>query len=162
MLAYNGLRINLVKNKKEMEKKYYTPKNEELTINFEYQYFRSNGAGDFWLDDKITFFSEIGCDFGVEEQLGEGKIRVKMLDSDDLKELGWTIEIEDDNMIKAMIDIPYEDEGVMLHGKWEISFGKDRYCFIYQNMWGKTSFFRGIIKNKSKLREIMELIGVSA
>jgi len=152
-----------------MVEKYYTPSIEEFHVGFEYEECIKNGYfSDYDGSFKKRIFSNgdlknFTTEFRtIQYDLDGGglQVRAKMLNSSDLKDLGWVIEIEDENMIKAMIDIPYEYEGATLHGKWEISFGKDRYCFIYEDLWGKTGFFRGVIKNKSELKNIMKMINI--
>ncbi len=73
-----------------MENKYYTPSIEEFHIGFEYQYLASNPA-EFFHTKLENWHEFIGSDgeFYLPEDIKRGSIRVKYLDSEDLKELGY-------------------------------------------------------------------------
>lgn len=136
------------------KEKYYTPTIEEFGINFEYQYFKSNGAGDFWLDDKITFFSELCGDGGVEERLSDGKIRVKYLDREDIESFEF---IEDE-----------KSKGFFLHKeeRFFVSFdywlNKSDYSFMNVKVGDEQNEydFAGIIKNKSEFSRLLKQLSI--
>jgi hypothetical protein len=140
------------------ENKYYTPSIEDLCIGLEYQYFKSNGAGDFWLDDKITSFDEIPCDGGVEERLSNGEVRIKYLDKEDVESLGFK-EIEpftDNSKFKKPFMLRgAECELIFIHNK------VNQHSLIkIRHEKGDINYFCGKIKNKSELKKILKMTGI--
>ena len=85
-------------------------------------------------------------------------IRVKYLDPEDIQDLGWICEDEDNFLA------PYVMKTYYLH-YWkyfickndEITIEKENYCKIIQF---NIPLFMGIVKNKSELKKIMQQIGI--
>lgn len=140
----------------ERKEKYYTPSVDEFGINFEYQYLKSNGAGDFWLDDKITFFNEIVEN--VEERLSEGLIRVKYLDKEDLEMLGFKYNGKSFIFENTSKEFLKKDKDVMrisiIIEQPTVTRIKISYLID-----GVKDLFTGNVKNKFEVIKVLKLIG---
>ena len=66
------------------DNKYYTPSIEEFHVGFEYEYVNSKTEG--WTN--TTFIRGRG----FVEPYGDGEVRVKKLDQEDIESLGWELE----------------------------------------------------------------------
>lgn len=145
--------------------KYYTPILEEFYVDFPFEFIWS--PSNEW--EKATFGEEIYWTIDtIKEELDSKKIRVKYLDEQDIKELGWEL-----TSTNGMV--------VWFHGKEEW-FGKEipgsplykywNYTLTFDSKYSsikiecRTSngdtdtFFEGIIKNKSELKKLMNQLGI--
>lgn len=144
------------------EGKYYTPEIEEFHIDFEYEYY--NEYSNQWVEHICDL-----DDFGKDEmgpydnestvlpiESYEGRIRVKYLDQQDIKDLGWCF-------VKKIHSVPSLYTFQNKHFHLDVTFGNNRTLVkIYTecNYGDEYVFFRGYIKNKSELRKIMKQVGI--
>lgn len=162
-----------------MENKYYTPTIEEFHIGFEYEWLDEEGN---W--NKENTPTEITPD-GYDEQ--EYGLRVKYLNKEDIESLGFKKSLKsqwagwddyytenlnagrdyylyatlhfprgvtdltriEDNLFEIILHRFYKSDE---HGTTEIED-----CIEQRE---SEVVFKGIIKNKSKLKEILELVGI--
>lgn len=145
---------NIELDKLPDESKYYIPTIEEFHVGFNYEIWEKKLVYDkvwkFRVNKYIfnekqvtqTFFN-----YNFTEDLREGKIRVKLLDKEDIESLGWKF-IGGDNMlmgfIKNNINIDF--------------FINSKTLRIYEN---KTELiYKGVIKNKSELKFILKCLKI--
>lgn len=169
--------------------KYYTPELEEFHVGFEYEEYNQGYQYDVKLltenpDIQLQILSEpelvtdwVKCVYELDNfiSLIDGEIstyipevRVKYLDEQDIKDLGWEF-----TSTNGMV--------MWFHGKEEW-FGKEipgsplykywSYTLTFDSKYqsvkiecgtnnGDTdTFFEGIIKNKSELRKLMTQLGI--
>jgi hypothetical protein len=127
----------------EKENKYYTPSIDEFHVGFKYQELDSN---DVWVDK--VFYSLL-LDFNINY------VRVKYLDKEDIKSLGWIEKSEFDNdetkqsywnpEKEVMLTMFNEDYKVRIAG------GTNTPRFL---------FFHGTIKNKSELKKLIKQLNI--
>jgi hypothetical protein len=143
-----------------MNNKYYTPEIEEFHVGLEYEVKERFLDGtvktqeDF---DNSKWISQI-CDSGIMyiERALKGKnsinnicgIRVKCLDIEDIKKLGWN-QIEYDTYKLETQEIYFEFNPEYKNFIWK----KDGFN-------GEYILFRGTIKNKFELKKIMKQLGI--
>jgi hypothetical protein len=149
-----------------MENKYYTPKIEELYVGFELQHF-SHLEG-IWKDVVIGSFMlhEI-----LDEELNdcsEHNIRIKYLDREDIESLGYR-----ESNIKPDIFSPkgfYLEEDLtgfllfLLKNNQVIIYSRDMTRTWLQPPSFNEEFticFRGILKNKSELKKLMQQLTIN-
>jgi hypothetical protein len=126
--------------------KYYTPTIEDLHIGMEAE-FNFNGE---W---KEFIFQGIGQDVVAYHK--QGLYRVKFLDEDDILELGWK---------KEMLDKYVIDEKYTMHPYYDYKFNdRENLVRIFKSKPQRPydEIFRGDIKNKSELKKIMQMLGIS-
>jgi hypothetical protein len=132
------------------EEKYYTPSIEEFHVGFEFKWFdTSNGI---WLVKEYNEATIIA--------LSLDRVRVKYLDSEDIKKLGWE-QIEN--------QIP-EDVQLYMHNKKTQYKGKETSILLYyipDTSWilislidTKQTVFAGKVYNKSELEWLMKRLGI--
>ena len=139
-----------------MEAKYYIPELSEFYVGFEFEFFNKEKwkvSEDFsflFLKDDTDTVSE------VNENIKEGKIRVKFLDRQDIEELGWKYS----SIAQKYGIVTEEDEKTGSLGIWLSKEGY-RYritdCKAYLHM----DVFNGYIKNKSDLRKLMKMLNIT-
>jgi hypothetical protein len=139
-----------------MEPKYYIPELSEFYVGFEFEFFNKEKwkvSEDFsylFLKDDTDTVSE------VNENIKEGKIRVKFLDRQDIEELGWKYS----SIAQKYGIVTEEDEKTGSLGIWLSKEGY-RYritdCKAYLHM----DVFNGYIKNKSDLRKLMKMLNIT-
>lgn len=130
-----------------MENKYYTPSIEEFYSGFEYELLGHSGkmvpGGITQKWETLEYSldaSYLNDEDSLKELLDCGEIRVKYLDSSDIEELGFIDGIKGDYKL--------------------IFYAAPRcYCIIYYNPDSKC-LFDGIIKNKSELRKILNMLNI--
>lgn len=124
--------------------KYYTPKIEEFHVGFEYEVldFALNMQDKAFRKDIITIVSDIA---NARDWLSDGEIRVKYLDNEDIKSLGFV----DRGMNRYTTD-----EFIIVGG------GNNPNFYYILNRIDQEGSFAGIIKNKSELGKILKMIGV--
>ena len=69
----------------ENKEKYYTPEETEFSIGFEYE----ERYGEQWY--KREYYSSDFLDYDQNSVFEKSRVRVKYLDSEDLKELGFEL-----------------------------------------------------------------------
>lgn len=125
-----------------MENKYYTPILNEFFDGFEYECFDLD-----W--NKTTFdFRDLEI---IDDEIREGKIRVKHLDREDIESLGWELRT-DANADKHIPEYTIE--------RWYFKTYSNDFCTIYDDSAVDEYVFRGIIKNKSELKKLMVQLGI--
>ena len=119
--------------------KYYTPELSEFHVGFEYEHY--NEKIDSWMPCFYdTMYDQRGND--SLDELNMEKERVKYLDMEDVKSLGFGY---DNNL-----DYSLNGYFIWLNGDSSTSIVDD----------DGERFFRGIIKNKSELKRILKQIGI--
>jgi hypothetical protein len=143
----------LVKDLKAMkEKKYYAPTIEELHVGMELQYAKNDGPEhNLWKD---MVFNELN--FGDLANTAI-RVRVKQLDKEDIEAEGWKhIERAEGFPAKFRFETP---DG----RKFNLWLTPDGVCSIdhvqAEPFWIH-NMFNGKIKNKSRLRLVMEMVGI--
>lgn len=150
---------------------HYTPTIEEFGIDFKYQYLKSNGAGYFWLDDTITFFSEI-TEGDIEKKIEQGEIRVKCLDKEDLVNEGWIMTEDKEKRRVLHYEKPFINDERSLHSKvfilynltskWAlITTGNRKHQFEYEAD-RSTVRFCGYIKNINELNKLINMLNIKS
>ena len=150
-----------------MKDKYYTPEISEFYIGFEYEeqdftYYDLNIVDDIWnkeiynLDHFLDVVMDGEWEFDLKSNIEEGRIRVKYLNDEDIKSLGFAYISNSDMFIGSTknyftyitpIEFSY---GTVL--KIEVSVEKESE---------KTLVVHSIlIKNKSELKKLLKQIGI--
>lgn len=148
------------------ENKYYYPQIEEFCVGFEYEFkvYRT----DVWREFKFLINDDFDCLYDFEEELS--RCRVKYLSAEDIVELGFiqTKQYSDEVVFQKHVS-DYEFIELTLHidedynitiEKWYQSKMITRVLPVETNTWDNYIIFRGTIKNKSKLKEVLQMIGV--
>lgn len=147
-----------------MENKYYTPSIEEFFVGFECE-TRVASFEENW--EKTTIYAEFkdGWNSNIEDLLiayndGYLEFRVKYLDAGDIEELGFIYK-------GKTIDIWFEKEGNFDMGTWtsykcRLHYGlHDNRLFIDMiDINDEISVFRGIVKNKSELKKVLNMLNI--
>ena len=116
-----------------MENKYYTPELHEFFDKFEYESF------DIIWKKEIFDFRDLDV---IDDEIREGKIRVKHLDREDIESLGW--EYKKDDL-----------------GYWDFCRGNNRLQFFPEKEKNVSIFMNSYkIKNKSELRKLMQMLNI--
>ena len=132
------------------DNKYYTPEIEEFRVGFEYELFKDSE----WFKTMVYNHS-IGKDINIEiKDMGHWqtglKPRVKYLDKEDIESLGW---------IKT---IHKTVECFKLNNNYLFHFNESN-IFISIDVISEintTQLFRGVIKNKSELKKLMQQFNI--
>ena len=167
-----------------MENKYYVPDIEEFYIGFEFEYLAKEGhslRSDVPIEEmtwiKSDDFSMDFCDNDADTisergyVLNKNRVRVKYLDAEDIESLGYTKQeiLKTDDYIwftkeldKVLYTIRYNIEALDNLGT--------NATLIYKTDFNKISFlsgnpretvlFRGKVKNKSELKELLVQLGI--
>ena len=159
--------INLVRDVKFTymgKEKYYTPSIEEFFVGFEFE-FRSS------FEDSInsSWNKLIYSAFPVEmpevfyyglATLDKNQFRVKYLDASDIEELGFTVIKTKGNAFEAIKKFNFTYEDCTTEGEYNIIVGGDKYCIIKLKDIGETILFRGEIKNKNVLKQVLKMLDI--
>ena len=151
-------------------KKYYTPTIDEFHVGFEYEFLN----GDKWEKDEITtkdFSNELAGEYEnwFDEILkGIRDVRVKYLDEEDIKSLGFapmkSIKNYQENFMMTDIYRSLNEEvGGIMWINARILYNPDIHkIIIYGEFTGceEERFFEGTIKNKSELKKILEQLNI--
>jgi hypothetical protein len=126
-----------------MENKYYTPEISEFYPGFEYEYCMLENQLPIWKKD---FFGKIINDTKTLEWLYKLGIRVKYLDQQDIKSLGF-----EENFY-----------GFWLNNKC-LHFDGSTYITIDngESQDQQVFYFQGNIKNKSELVKLLKQLGIN-
>jgi len=168
--------------------KYYTPSIEEFHVGFEYE-FKGMTLTMNMLDLKTNKLEIVGESTPIWEHetinmdiwtvrsntqinvlLHNSQIRVKYLDIDDIKSLGWT-DIAMSKMGNSFQNfILYETNGIVKaikyqHLLWKIYYNTlSKKCIIrldnYSTNGIDLQIFNGTIKNKSELKVLMKQLNI--
>lgn len=150
-----------------MEDKYYTPNIEELHFGQEIElfnnpdkcYFESGGTNE-WIKASISY-GVLGNMANVMRLLLDKQIRIKLLDDDDIKSLGF----DHDQTTK---DGAYFYFGTMMDNihyclnapNARLSKGQDYTNLYIYSMNDNGNHFEGVIKNKSELARLLTQLGI--
>jgi hypothetical protein len=140
-------------------KKYYTPSLEEFHVGFEFEYFSKAHKG---MDGNEVDSQWNKCSDWIKEWdwfnncangklvalLNRNEIRVKYLDQDDIIELGWE---QNESHV---------DEVCFTFGYFLLTYFTVDGEVMIQDNDGYTRFC-AIIKNKSELRKVMQMVGIN-
>ena len=156
--------------------KYYTPSIEEFHVGFEYEYrnhdgtVKNNTVLNYWNKSTISDLNELSY---VERGLQTpNNTRVKYLDKDDIESLGFTHDPnEDQEETPCQFDIHGYSSGYILdHQDTELKTAYIMYHFpdnfviiesIVNCGSGKENMlFRGTIKNKSELEQVLKMLNI--
>jgi hypothetical protein len=122
-----------------MTAKYYIPETQDFHKGFEFEWFQN----EF---EKLTFAITTDDDLDIiDDEIREGKIRVKCLDKEDIESLGW---IQNNNI-----------DSFSING-FDLLFSKNNWITIYEDKGADEYSYRGYIKNKSELKKIMIQTGI--
>ena len=144
-----------------MENKYYTPSIEEFFVGFECEW-QSKIRRESWNKqicdvDLINIAYDSFEHSDIEEPFNE-QFRVKYLDSSDIEELGFKLAFSDIGIecwklgnfeLRTDVDLgAYIDSG-NLYSIFYNPYGKQYNCV-----------FSGIIKNKSELKKVLNMLNI--
>ena len=163
-----------------MKDKYYTPEISEFHVGFEYEVIPPVGIGVINFNEpneksKITWainfekfiygFEPILLEMSIgvlRNAIKEQKIRVKYLDDDDIKSLGWT----HDQTTKDGADFymgkdDYLGDYYALYCHNDCLRFDDDYTKVKIHIMHGEKLFEGVVKNKSELKRLMVQLGIS-
>ena len=147
-----------------MENKYYTPEYSDIYIGQEL-YTIDEYKIDLSTVDSLTWFLQCqNCYIDCEENTTYGisleNYKLKYLDSSDIEELGFTYK-------GKTIDVWFEKEGNFDMGTWtsykcQLHYGlHDNRLFIDMiDMSDEIRVFNGIVKNKSELKKVLNMLNI--
>ncbi len=145
-----------------MENKYYTPVIEEFHVGFEFEMDDTWGGWmPLTLTEKLLKNPSVSLGSGNDRTNYYLRTRVKYLDVDDIKELGWVIfpryawistfeDLEENGASFSMKD--KEGDEVQLY------YNNKDLIVIYD--WRPDHLFQGKIKNKSELKKVMQMLNI--
>ena len=125
-----------------MNNKYYTPTIEEFHVGFEYE---MNYKDNEWSYEFTPYDFDLISDF-----IREGKCRVKYLDLEDIKSLGFEYKWEERGTWSLV-----KDECLVTFNP---GYTKGNVKISYLNRKG--FIFKGQIKNKSEFRRLLKQLGI--
>ena len=152
-----------------MESKYYAPDISEFHVGFEYEHCHSSvrfvmlnlktgeesdatESKEIW--EKSIFsgneFDIWKSSFKFDDSLRDGQIRVKYLDREDIESLGFKKYYPNQNY-----NYDYWYNGILLRSNNFVEFS------IQCDEKPYAQLFKGVIKNKSELKQVLKMIGVS-
>jgi hypothetical protein len=151
------------------DKRYYTPKIEEFHVGFEYE-SATLKRSDPWLMKTATTQDIVEIE-ALLELYPEG-VRVKYLDEEDIVSLGWEVGTFVDIFSKNETTEYREGFGFEI-GEFDniiMLFDQERsYTQIYKQHiynensgnWTSEVLFQGVVLNLSRLRLVMEMLGIT-
>ncbi|HYE68026.1 MAG TPA: hypothetical protein VEA58_05400 [Anaerovoracaceae bacterium] len=140
-----------------MKNKYYTPEIEEFHPGFAFEWY----DGDEW---QYIICPEVNIEFSIDDTyesisslINQEKIRVKYLDLEDIKELGWKVYADKDREI------------FFIKNAHILKFSHDFSLLIYvkpeddtlESLYQASIRFEGTIRNKSELRRLMKMLNIT-
>lgn|SRR4030042_657368 len=152
-----------------MEKsKYYTPTIEEFHVGFQFDYFASDDSWETTTynplrskEEEEDYIITLGVVTRmIQHEKAKEHIRVKYLDREDIESLDWVLDID------KYIESKYSDEGLLVFTHQYLpyirlfvaihEYSTDRSVTISSDT---SILFTGNIKNKSRLKSIMDWTG---
>jgi len=134
----------------ENNNKYYTPEIEEFNFGFTYEVLVKGEWKETALKPCHTAYLQTDLDpeniNDIDEAIKEGVVRVKLLDHEDIKSLGWHMVWRDSHVTDYIL------------ADWIINLNINGKHF--QIFKGKSPHFRGYVKNKSELKRLMKQLGI--
>lgn len=143
--------------------KYYSPSIEEFHVGFEYEY--NNGSE--WTQQVFPDLMFIDGSHGewfpiLQSLLQDEKIRVKLLDREDIEAEGMKFSYA--LFIQACFDIgdPYKTGGGFLHlnSSGEVSISLNFGHHEIDGTPKDETVFSGTIRNRSELKRILKQVGI--
>ena len=132
----------------ENKEKYYTPEETEFSIGFEYEEKR----GEKWY--KRKYDTSDFLDYDQNFVFEKSRVRVKYIDSEDLKELGFEI-------YPTLYTSVYKKDDILISLSWNmkkiqisriVMTQSDDFECSYEFSRREEKLFSGIIKNKFELK----------
>ena len=156
--------MNLIKYLKIMENKYYTPEYSDIYIGQEL-YTIDEYKIDLSTVDSLTWFLQCqNCYIDCEENTTYGisleNYKLKYLDSSDIEELGFTVVKTKGNSFEAVKKFTFTYDNYPSEGEYNIIVSGDKYCVIKLKDIGETTLFRGEIKNKNVLKQVLKMLDI--
>ena len=147
-----------------MKNKYYKPNLEEFHVGFEYEAAIADGVGDgedVWVKQKwgeLNSLSETmtlryNKDGSIKISVPDS-IRVKLLDRDDIIDLGFDEKIE--NMYHIKVG-EYRGERDRV---FSLFVAGVTLIYLHRGNGEFATVFTGIINNKSELRRVLKQVGI--
>lgn len=151
-----------------MENKYYTPELQEFHEGFEFEILLNDGPNktvwskwDFKTVEGVSPVNQHTNLTYAQKWIKENRVRVKYLDQEDIESLGFTF-------AGKTTDIWFTKEGHFNMDSWtcykiRLHYGlHDNYMTI-NAIDGEDDYrlFKGKIKNKSVLKQVLKIIGVT-
>lgn len=132
------------------DERYYTPSLEEIHIGTEIEFAIENRTKEPFVTEWLptTVDAHMMLDIRERSVVMEECYRIKKLDTEDITELGW----ERPNEVAQVYSIGDFALAIMKNGSVGIAES-------VKNHW--VSVFRGKIANKSVLKSIMEMVGIT-
>ena len=163
---------------KMMENKYYTPDISEFHFGFEFEsnyvlfqpYTKRFGDGTpDWYKHILTAGEHDWFWDSYKNDAYTTEFRVKYLDTDDIKELGWDVYQFNDRDFSARlvgkkyhVDMYYHypDHTTQIVYYWPKEV-REGYKIDPYNLYNSEYLFSGVVKNKSELKRILEMIKIN-
>lgn len=154
-----------------METKYYTPTIDEFHVGFEFEscsYGQNDWTKRVFESDQFDILSKIS-NSGHSQKV----LRVKYLDQEDIESLGWKHDFNDDGEeIPNLRDkhgyslgFSIDKQSTPLNTAYLLHFFPDKFLIIdsiVNNGSGREEMlFRGYVKNKSELKQVMRMLGIA-
>ena len=139
--------------------KYYTPSIEEFHIGFEFEEWENPAfTNEEWIAKKIDYFTDLEyvCFPKIDKHLenyilGTSLFRVKYLDSEDIESLGF-----------KFIKVGWSEASKIFrcnrYRGYELYLREGNTVHISTS--SGLTMFEGVVKNKSMLKQVLEMIGV--
>jgi hypothetical protein len=148
-----------------MENKYYVPHISEFHVGFEYEYYNGSEWGPFIFDglDDTDYNELCYLDIYVVKE----KVRVKYLDKEDIESLGFKFDESSSDLKTGYLKFElsgYTLELVIYYvafkeqNKKFTSLRINKQSIVDSEKY--TTLFNGIIKNKSELKKVLEMLGI--
>jgi hypothetical protein len=147
-----------------MENKYYTPELEEFHSGFEFEYIHPISEYDKenewtshnWEARLATLTINADCISIGGFTIKPNKIRVKILDREDIESLGWDYDLD------STVRCEYKDYMLYNFNNSNIFTIKAKRGFVKygQAFVGFDILFEGVIKNKSELKKLMKQLNI--
>lgn len=141
--------------------KYYTPNIEEFTEDFRFQInsYRPWDSRDVVnkKDWDFSYIEFLGVYFSkVKKSINNYNIRVKYLDQQDIEELGWVRDKEDDRMYHISFEL----------GECSLHFSEEDEDIVITSLHPKVKnfdkvIFHGKIKNYNELKKLMKQLEIN-
>ena len=148
-----------------MESEYYIPDISEFYAGFEYELNEGSMDSPDWVKRKYEiddFICPEHDDYGIDtSDLEDGYIRVKYLDVEDIESLGFTFGYQEFGGTCSIVGSNNEDRessrfiGIQFEEDWHGILSGPTIT-IYSN---SERLFRGVVKNKSELKQMLKMIG---
>lgn len=153
----------------ENKEKYYTPSIEEFFIGFEFEEEFKNYHWSKMIKAKsdVYSFEKLKLDTShsisrIISKIKQNRVRVKYLDSEDLKEIGFQIH-------PTSYSAVYKKDDILISFSWDmkkiqisriVMTQPDDFECSYEFSGREEKIFLGIIKNKSELQRLLKQLEI--